>query len=100
MFKATFKGCAIVVKVLKVAACVERERLHKVSGFDPRTPKWPFTLLSVAPSQRSYWMEVAPTCEHLAVRGRYIYTFCDDFNCFGIDGKWEYHEFYQEGPGT
>ena len=41
MFKATFGWRAIVVKVLNVAARAEREKLHRVSGLDQRTPaKW------------------------------------------------------------
>ena len=39
MFKATLEGRAIVIKVLNVAARAERERLHRVSGLDLRTPK-------------------------------------------------------------
>ena len=44
-------------------------------------------------------MEVASTSEHLAVRGRYVYTLYTDFNRFGIYGKREYHGFCQEKPG-
>ena len=40
MFKATFEERAIVIKVLNVAAQAEREKLHRVSGLDPRTQKW------------------------------------------------------------
>ena len=39
VFKATFKGRAIVIKVLNVAAQAERERLHRVSGPDLESPK-------------------------------------------------------------
>ena len=44
-------------------------------------------------------MEVASSRERLAIRGRYVYTLCANFNRFGIDGKREYHRFYQEEPG-
>lgn len=43
VFKATFKERAVVVKTLNVAAQAEREKLHRVSGPDLRTPKRSFT---------------------------------------------------------
>ena len=46
VFRATFKGRVIVIKVLNVTAQVERKRLHSVSALDLKTPKrslmpWP-----------------------------------------------------------
>ena len=39
VFKATFMERAIVVKVLNVTVRTHRERLHRVSGLDLKTPK-------------------------------------------------------------
>ena len=46
VFKATFRGGAIAVKVLNVTARAEQERLHSVSDLDLKTPKWPLILYS------------------------------------------------------
>lgn len=50
VYKATFKGRPVAIKVLKVAAPVDPEKLHTVSSLEPKRSEFSLTL---APSSLS-----------------------------------------------
>lgn len=94
VYRATYKGQLVVAKALKTTTVEDLDNVHKVSSLIPGRISQIVYSISSALCEGSCRMEVASAREHLTVRRCYLET-AALFDGLGLDGEWEYHEFYQ-----
>ena len=98
VYKATFEGRPVAVKVLKTPTSMDPKKVHKV-GFCSRGFKVIALTGHLAPRQRSGWLEVAPAREYPTIYWRHART-SSYLNRLHTDGQRKHHGLHLGQPET
>ena len=93
VYRTMYKGQSVAAKTLKITPGDDLKKVHKVGGLLSCTIFRSAYVIFPALCEGGRKMETGSTREHPTLRWGYL-DITTIFDGLGLDGEWEYHEFY------